>query len=99
VKRENITRKDLAEAIKGKMGFSRHSCGKIVDEFFECIKLTLLEKNNVKIVQFGTFKVRQKSPRVGRNPRTGETMEISERSMVTFKPSKVLRAGINKDEG
>ena len=99
MKRENITRKDLAEVINEKMGFSRRSCSVIVDEFFECIKQTLLEEENVKIVQFGTFKVRQKSSRIGRNPRTGETMEISKRSMVTFKPSKVLRAEINKDEG
>jgi len=98
VKRENVTRKDLAEAIKDKMGFSRNSCGQIVDEFFECIKSALLEKTDVKIVQFGAFKLRQKSPRIGRNPRTGETMEISERSVVTFKPSKILRAEINKDE-
>ena len=99
MKRENITRKDLAEAVKRKMGFSRHSCGKIVDEFFECIKHSLLRKQeNVKIVQFGAFKLRQKSPRIGRNPRTGETMEISERSVVTFKPSKILRAEINKGE-
>ena len=97
MKRENITRKDLAAAINAKMGFSKRNCSVIVDEFFECIKNSLLEETNVKLVQFGTFTVRQKSPRIGRNPRTGETMEISKRSMVTFKPSKILRSSINKD--
>lgn len=96
--RENITRKDLADAINDKMGFSKRTCGAIVDEFFECIKQNLLAEKNVKIVQFGTFMVRQKSPRVGRNPKTGEAMEISKRSMVSFKPSKVLRAEINQGQ-
>nr|MBF0220942.1 integration host factor subunit alpha [Desulfobulbaceae bacterium] len=96
--RENITRKDLADAINDKMGFSKRTCSTIVDEFFECIKQNLLVEKNVKLVQFGTFKVRKKSPRVGRNPKTGESMEISQRSMVSFKPSKVLRAEINRGQ-
>lgn len=98
MKRENVTRKDLAEALNAKMGFPRSTCAEIVDAFFGCIKQALLVEENVKLVQFGAFKVRQKSPRLGRNPRTGETMEISRRSMVSFKPSKLLRAQINLDE-
>ena len=95
MKRENITRKDLARAIHEKMGFSKRSSGDLVDEFFSSLRQALLAEESVKLVHFGTFKVRQKEPRIGRNPRTGETMEISRRSMVTFKPSKSLRDKIN----
>ena len=99
MKRHNVTRKDLAQAIHEKMGFSKRSAGDLVDEFFFCLKHALLNEENVKIVQFGTFKVRRKEPRVGRNPRTGETMEISRRSMVSFKPSKALRGKVNNGQG
>ena len=94
-KRSNLTRRDLAQAINQKLGFSRSSAGELIDEVFTCLKQTLLNQEKIKLVQFGTFNVRQKSARVGRNPRTGETMEISERCMVTFKASKHLRERIN----
>ncbi len=94
-KRSNLTRRDLAQAINEQLGFSRSSAGELVDKVFTCLKETLLKEESIKLVQFGTFTVRQKSARVGRNPRTGETMEISKRSMVTFKISKLLRQRIN----
>lgn len=96
MKRSNLTRRDLAKAINEKMGFSQRSAGELVDEVFDSLKKTLLKEESIKLVQFGTFNVRQKSPRIGRNPRTGETMEIAKRSMVTFKPSKSFREKINK---
>ena len=96
MKRENITRKDLAEAIHQKMGFSKRSSAEIVDLFFDAMKDALLHGDNVKIVQFGSFNLRKKAPRQGRNPRTGEPMEISSRSMVSFKPCKALRERINR---
>ena len=96
MKRSNLTRKDLAKTINEKMGFSQRSAGELVDQVFTTMKQTLLKEESIKLVQFGTFGVRQKSARIGRNPRTGETMEISARSMVTFKASKHLRAKINK---
>lgn len=95
LKRKNVTRKDLAQAIHEKMGFPKRTAGDIVDEFFYSVKQSLLNEKSVKIVHFGTFNVRQKAPRVGRNPRTGETMEITKRSMVSFKPSKGLRDRLN----
>ncbi len=94
-KRTNLTRRDLAQAINEQLGFPRSSAGELVDEVFSCLRQTLLEEEKIKLVQFGTFSVRQKSTRIGRNPRTGETMEISKRSMVTFKASKQLRERIN----
>ncbi|MEN8139748.1 MAG: integration host factor subunit alpha [Thermodesulfobacteriota bacterium] len=98
MKRSNLTRKDLAKTINDDLGFSQRSAGEIVDTVFACLRQTLIEGEAVKLVQFGTFSVRKKSSRVGRNPRTGETMEISKRSMVTFKASKGLREKINSSE-
>lgn len=95
MKRSNLTRKDLARQINEKMGFSQRSAGELVDSVFDTLKKTLLAEESIKLVQFGTFTVRKKSPRKGRNPRTGDTMEISKRSMVSFRPSKLVREKIN----
>lgn len=96
MKRSNITRKDLTNMVCEKMGFSQRGASELVDSFFTGIKKSLLAEESVKIVQFGTFVVRKKAPRIGRNPRTGESIEIVRRSMVSFKPSKGLRERINK---
>jgi integration host factor subunit alpha len=91
----NLTRKDLARAINEKLGFSKQSSGELVDHVFDSMKSRLLKEDAIKLVQFGTFNIRKKNARVGRNPRTGDTMEICRRSMVSFKPSKGLRERIN----
>lgn len=91
----NLTRKDLARAINEKLGFSKQSAGELVDHVFDSMKSRLLKEEAIKLVQFGTFNIRKKNARVGRNPRTGDTMEICRRSMVSFKPSKGLRERIN----
>ena len=95
MKRSNITRKDLAKAINEKLGFSQRSAEEIVDTVFSTMKETLINGESIKLVHFGTLSVRKKTPRKGRNPRTGEPMEICSRSMVSFKPSKGLRMKIN----
>jgi len=95
MKRSNTTRKDLAKVINEKMGFSLRGAEEIVDTFFSTMKSTLISGESIKLVHFGTLVVKEKSPRRGRNPRTGDAMEISSRSMVTFKPSKGLRMKIN----
>jgi integration host factor subunit alpha len=95
MKRSNITRKDLAKAINEKLGFSKRSAEEIIETVFSSMKTTLVNGESIKLVHFGTLSVRKKSPRRGRNPRTGDAMEISSRSMVTFKPSKGLRMKIN----
>ncbi|HIJ78460.1 MAG: integration host factor subunit alpha [Desulfobulbaceae bacterium] len=97
MKRSNLTRKELAQLINEKMGFSLRSAGELVDAVFDKLKKSLLHEESIKLVQFGTFTVRKKTSRVGRNPRTGETMEISKRSMVSFRPSKVVREKLNQD--
>ena len=96
MKRDNVTRKDIGKVIHERMGFSQRSAGDLVDEFFLSIKQALLREDKVKLVRFGTFNVIQKESRVGRNPQTGKSMEISKRSMVSFKPSKELREKINR---
>ena len=95
MKKANLTRKDLARAINEKLGFSKQSAGELVDTVFDRMKHGLLNEDAIKLVQFGTFNIRKKNARVGRNPRTGATMEICKRSMVSFKPSKGLRERIN----
>jgi integration host factor subunit alpha len=92
----NLTRKDLAKSINEKLGFSKQSAGELVDIVFDTMKGALLRQESIKLVQFGTFNIRRKNARVGRNPRTGDTMEICRRSMVSFKPSKGLRERINE---
>lgn len=91
----NLTRKELSETLAQKLGLSQSSCSQIVDSFFDSMKKTMLEGESIKIVHFGTFTVRDKSPRKGRNPRTGETITIKERQAVSFRPSKKLREQVN----
>lgn len=97
MKRANLTRKELALAVSEKMGFSQRGAGEMVDMVFEVLKKNLLDEKSIKLVQFGTFTVRKKSSRVGRNPRTGKTMEITRRNMVSFRPSKVVRENLNQE--
>ena len=96
MKRSNITRKELAKAINDKMGFSQRSASNLIDEVFSTLKDALLAEEPVKLVQFGTFNIRKKASRIGRNPRTGDTMEICPSSMISFRPSKIVREHINK---
>lgn len=91
----NLTRKDLAEAIAGRLGYPQSSCADIVDSFLDTMKQALLEGESIKLVHYGTFTIRDKSPRRGRNPRTGESITIKERQTVNFRPSKKLREQIN----
>lgn len=93
--KDNLTRKELARIINEKLGISQRSAAELVDRVFSTLKESLLNEEPIKLVQFGTFTVRKKSPRMGRNPRTGQTMEITRRSMVSFKASKALREKIN----
>ncbi len=95
-KKKNLTRKELAETLAEKLGFSQSNCSQLVDSFLENVKNTMLEGESVKLVHFGTFTVRDKSPRRGRNPRTGETITIKKRQAISFRPSKKLREQVNQ---
>jgi len=98
MRKPNLTRKDLAKAINQKLGFSQRSSALLVDEIFSCLKKSILAGESIKLVQFGTFSVKNKASRMGRNPQTGESLEITERQVVTFKASKILRQWINNHE-
>ena len=93
---ENVTRKELAVAVNEQLGISQRNSSDIVDTVFSVLKDTLVQGESVKLVQFGTLTVRDKAPRRGRNPRTGESMTITKRKMVSFRPSKQLRERLNK---
>ena len=92
----NVTRKELAVAVNEQLGISQRNSSDIVDTIFAVLKESLVEGESVKLVQFGTLTVRNKSPRRGRNPRTGESMTITKRQMISFRPSKQLRERLNK---
>lgn len=87
----SITRKELADILKQKTEFAATECAQFVDHIFETISEALEKGEDVKISGFGNFKVRQKHARKGRNPQTGEQMEIRARRVVTFKGSYKLR--------
>ncbi len=91
----NLTRKELTETLAERLGFSQSSCSQIVDSFLDNMKQSMVDGQSIKLVHFGTFTVRNKSPRRGRNPRTGDTITIKKRQAISFRPSKKLREQIN----
>ena len=77
------------------VGFSKQITENLVEEFFSIIVTNLMENKSVKISKFGTFSIRSKNPRMGRNPKTKEKKEISKRNVVLFKPSKEFKNFLN----
>ena len=92
----NVTRQDLYDLTHKELGISKNECNKFVDLVFESILKNFEEGNKVKVSLFGSFDVKDKKARIGRNPKTKEEKEISSRRVVTFKPSKFLSKKINK---
>jgi len=95
MKKRNVTRKELAISINEKLGVPQRNAAEIVDTVFATLKNTMVDGESVKLVQFGTFVIQNKSPRRGRNPKTGASMTITKRQMVTFRPSRRLRDLLN----
>ena len=93
--RINLTKKDLVNLIYMQVGFSKQITENLVDEFFSIIFLNLCRKKSIKISKFGTFLIRSKNSRIGRNPKTKEEKEISKRDVVLFKPSKEFKELLN----
>ena len=94
--KKNSTRKDLSNKIYQKLGFSKNLSSIIVDDFFESLTTELIKTKKVKITSFGTFKVVDKSERIGRNPTTTVEARISSRRVVQFKPSLLIKKKLNK---
>ena len=90
--KKNWTRNDIIEAISDNVGLSLSDSSDIIEEIFEFILLELEQGNDVKISSFGTFSVRHKNSRVGRNPKTGIEVPIKARNVVTFSSSNVLKS-------
>ena len=91
-----MTKADLAEKIYAITGFSKKESADMLETVFSIIKDTLESGDKIKISGFGSFEVKQKSDRQGRNPQTGEAITIAARRILTFKPSTLLRQAINK---
>ena len=89
------TRSTLSEAVFKNVGLSRNESATLVDSVFSEILNSLITGDDVKISSFGTFVVRQKKERIGRNPKTGEEVPITARSVVTFRASNVLKSKVN----
>jgi integration host factor subunit alpha len=90
----SLTKADIVERVYKEAGFSKKEASDLVDMVFEVIKDTLSKGEKVKISGFGNFSIRDKSTRMGRNPQTGDAMEISARRVLTFKPSQVLKEDV-----
>ena len=90
-----LTKADLVDSIHEKIGFSKKEAADIVELIFDTIKGALTDGDKIKISGFGNFVVREKRARTGRNPQTGQSIEISARRVLTFKPSQVLRTDVN----
>ena len=92
---ETLTRADLAELIYNEVGISKTEASEIVDQFFEEIILDLIDGNSVKLTSFGTFSVKHKKERIGRNPKTKEEAIIDARRVISFRASKELKRRVN----
>ena len=93
--RINLTKKDLVNLIYMQLGFSKQISENLIDDFFKTIVDNLLKEKTLKLSKFGTFSIRQKKSRVGRNPKTKKEAVISQRNVVLFKASKEFKDFVN----
>ena len=94
--RINLTKKDLVNLVYMQLGFSKQVSENLIEEFFLLIVKNLNYENKLKISKFGTFTIRNKKQRTGRNPKTKEEKKISKRNVILFKASKEFKELINK---
>ena len=91
-----MTKADLIETVSGTCGFSKKESADLVECVFSLAKECLQSGEDLKISGFGKFEVKQKNSRRGRNPQTGESLEISARRILSFKPSQLLKDALNE---
>ena len=96
--RINLTKKEIINSIYMQIGFSRKISETLLEDIFDIILKNLAIHKKVKIAKFGTFSLRNKKKRIGRNPKTKELKEISERNVILFKASKEFKNYINNNE-
>tara|TARA_B000000565_G_C23623448_1_gene315925 strand:+ start:402 stop:701 length:300 start_codon:yes stop_codon:yes gene_type:complete len=93
--RINLTKKDLVNSVYMQLGFSKNITEYLINDFFQSIEQNLMIDKKIKITNFGTFSLREKKDRVGRNPKTKEEKIITKRIVVLFKPSKEFKKFVN----
>ena len=93
--RSNLTKKDLINSVYMQIGFSKNISENLIDDFFTIITENLKNEKKLKLSKFGTFSIRSKKSRIGRNPKTKEEKTISNRDVVLFKASKEFKDLVN----
>ena len=96
--RINLTKKDLVNLVYMQLGFSKQISENLIEDFLSTIVTNIRLEKKLKLSKFGTFSIRKKKSRLGRNPKTKETKVISSRDVVLFKPSKEFKEFINLKE-
>lgn len=94
-----LTKAVIAEKLFGEVGLNKNEAKKLVDQFFEEIRLSLENGQNIKLSGFGNFCLRDKNARPGRNPKTGEEVPVSARRVVTFRPGQKLKGKVEQYHG
>ena len=95
--RMNLTKKDLVNLVYMQLGFSKKISENLIEDFLFTIVSNIKSEKKLKLSKFGTFSIRQKKSRIGRNPKTKEVKTISSRNVVLFKPSKEFKEFINSN--
>jgi integration host factor subunit alpha len=95
--RNNLTKKEIINSIYMQIGYSKKITENLLEEFFELILNNLIKHKKVKISKFGTFSIKEKKPRIGRNPKTKKEVLISARKVLIFKSSKELQKLVNSN--
>jgi len=93
--RINLTKKDLVNLVYMQLGFSKQISENLIEDFLSTIVLNIKQGKKLKLSKFGTFSIRKKKSRIGRNPKTNENKMISSRDVVLFKPSKEFKEFVN----
>ena len=93
--RINLTKKNLVNLIYLQLGFSKQICENLINDFIITVIKNIKNEKKLKLSKFGTFSIREKKTRIGRNPKTKETKIISSRNVILFKPSKEFKEFIN----
>lgn len=91
---KTVTRTDLSEAVYKELGLSRIESAELVETFLDIISERIVQGESVKLSSFGSFLVRSKNERIGRNPKTGEEVPITPRRVMVFKPSNILKKAV-----
>ena len=96
--RINLTKKDLINQIYMQIGFSKQISESLIDDFLSLLVENLIKEKKIKLSKFGTFTIREKKERIGRNPKTKENKIIKARKVVLFKPSKEFKEFVNQED-